>query len=207
MKAVCLLSGGIDSPVAAYLMSQRGVEVILLHMEMADCDDSLRQKCVRMADQLRKATGRELPLYSAPHGIAQNIIKERKDTLYTCVLCKHVMQLAAKELCRKLGASAIIMGDSLGQVASQTLMNIKTTAWGLDFPVIRPLIGYDKLEIIDIAERIGTYGISTSPSAGCAIVPPRVVTESDLKKAQEYYEEIDAVKLAERIATEAVRLS
>ena len=206
MKVVCLLSGGIDSPVAAYLMAKVGAEVILLHMDNRPyADDGLMNRAVRLTEQLRKVTGQEMPLYVAPHGVSQKAISEKIDSLYQCVMCKHVMQLTAKELCKKLGASAIVMGDSLGQVASQTLLNIRSEVIGVDFPILRPLIGYDKLEIIEIAEKIGTFELSNLPAKGCTIVPKKVVTESQLNRTQEYYEMTDIVGLAAQCAENAVR--
>jgi thiamine biosynthesis protein ThiI len=98
------------------------------------------------------------------------------------------------------------MGDSLGQVASQTLMNIRSEVTGVGIPIIRPLIGYDKLEIIEIAKRIGTYEISNMEARECTIVPKKVVTESDVKKSQELYEAIDSLALAEKAAEDAVRV-
>ena len=185
-----------------------GAEVILLHMDNRPyADERLMDRCVKLAEQLRKATGQEMPLYTAPHGASQTVISEKSDRLYQCVLCKHVMQLTAKALCQKLSAAAIVMGDSLGQVASQTLLNIRAEADGIRFPVLRPLIGYDKLEIIEIAQKIGTYELSNLPAVGCTIVPKKVVTESDMEKAQSYYEATDITGLAEKCAENAVRLS
>ena len=207
MKVLCLLSGGIDSPVAAYLMSKVGAEVILLHMDLSPyADERLLGKVKKQTEALRQATGKDIPLYASPHGIAQQVIVDKADSLYSCILCKHVMQLTAKNLCQKLGASAIVMGDSLGQVASQTLMNIRSEVNGVGIPIIRPLIGYDKLEIIEIAKKIGTYEISNMEARECTIVPKKVVTESDIKKSQELYEAIDSLTLAEKSAEATVRV-
>ena len=207
MKVLCLLSGGIDSPVAAYLMSKVGAEVVLLHMDLSPyADERLLEKVKKQTEALRLATGKDIPLYAAPHGMSQQVIVDKADGLYRCILCKHVMQLTAKNLCQKLGASAIVMGDSLGQVASQTLMNIRSEVTGVGIPIIRPLIGYDKLEIIEIAKKIGTYEISNMEARECTIVPKKVVTESDVKKSQELYEAIDSLALAEKAAEDAVRV-
>ncbi|MBQ1463035.1 MAG: tRNA 4-thiouridine(8) synthase ThiI [Candidatus Methanomethylophilus sp.] len=207
MKVLCLLSGGIDSPVAAYLMSKVGAEVVLLHMDLSPyADERLLGKVKKQTEALRLATGKDIPLYAAPHGMSQQVIVDKADSLYRCILCKHVMQLTAKNLCQKLGASAIVMGDSLGQVASQTLMNIRSEVTGVGIPIIRPLIGYDKLEIIEIAKKIGTYEISNMEARECTIVPKKVVTESDVKKSQELYEAIDSLALAEKAAEDAVRV-
>lgn len=200
------MSSGIDSPVAAYIMAKAGAEVILLHMDNRPfADDGPVNNARKIAEQLRKVTGQEMPLYLANHGETQGIIKTQIDSLYQCVMCKHAMQLTAKNLCQKLGAKVIIMGDSLGQVASQTLLNIKSEVAGVDFTILRPLIGYDKLEIIDIAKEIGTYDLSNLPAVGCTVVPKKVVTEADMKKTQAYYEKTNIVELARICAENAVR--
>ena len=172
MKAVCLMSGGIDSPVAAYVMSKVGADIILLHMDNRPyADDRPIERAKMLAARIREETGKDIPLYVAPHGASQKAIADNADSLYQCVLCKHAMQLTAKKLCQKLGASAIVMGDSLGQVASQTLLNIRSEVKGVDFTILRPLIGYDKQEIIEIAQKIGTFEISNMPATGCTALP------------------------------------
>ena len=166
------MSNGIDSPVASYLMSQRGADVILLHMDNRPFTDDRSMDIVKdIAAQLRKVTGKEFPLYVAPHGDNQQTIHDKCDYHYQCVMCKRVMQRTARELAKKLGADGIIMGDSLGQVASQTLRNIRAEQTSLQFPIIRPLIGLDKEDIIETAKRIGTYEISIRKTSGCAAVP------------------------------------
>ena len=204
MKVICLISGGIDSPVASYIMARAGAEIILLHMDNRPyADDRPIDKAKKLAKQLRKVTGQAVPLYIAPHGASQQKMAEKIDSLYTCVMCKHAMMLTARMLAEKLGAKAIVMGDSLGQVASQTLLNMRSVNHGLNFPVLRPLIGYDKLEIIEIAEKIGTFEISNLPASGCTILPKKVVTEADLKLAQQYYEDTDVEGLARTCAENA----
>jgi len=113
------------------------------------------------------------------------------------------MQRTARELAKNLGASGIIMGDSLGQVASQTLKNIRSENIGLDFPVIRPLIGMDKLEIEAIAKEIGTYEISIRPTNGCLIVPERPITEAEPQKVIAMSEKIDVDCLGKNSADSA----
>ena len=184
MKTVVLMSGGIDSPVAAYIMSKVS-DVLLLHMDNRPySDDRSIAKVTEQAEQLRKASGKEMPLYIAEHGKSQTSIKEVCGP-YQCVMCKRVMMTVASEFARKMGASGVVMGDSLGQVASQTLKNIKAETTGLNFPVLRPLIGYDKLEIESIGKEIGTYDISIMKEQGCAVVPIRPVTEAEPKKVAE----------------------
>lgn len=187
MKLVSLISGGIDSPVASYLMSQVGADVTLLHMDLGEFGDPrIAEKTVRLAEQLESYTGKEFPVYSADHGTNERIIRQNADLNYTCVLCKRTMHRVAKRFAQEIGAKGIIMGDSLGQVASQTLMNIRAEQKDLDFPVVRPLIGLDKTEIIEIARRIGTYDISIMKSGGCKAVPIKPVTEAKPEKVAEF---------------------
>ncbi len=207
MKLVALMSNGIDSPVASYIMSQAGADVILLHMDNRPYTDDRSLDNVRaLAARLREVTGKEFPLYSAAHGVNQKAIAEGCDSNYQCVMCKAVMQRTARELAKRLGASGIIMGDSMGQVASQTLKNIRAENQGLDFPVCRPLIGLDKAEIIRIARKIGTFEISSRPTDGCLALPPRVVVDADPEKTRGFSEAIDVDALARKAAETAVLL-
>lgn len=204
MKLIALLSGGIDSPVAAYRMCQAGAEVVLLHMDNTPYSDEVQRKDVmEIARILREATGQELPLWFAPHGDSQTAIHDKCDYNYQCVMCKRVMQRTARELGKKLGCSGIVMGDSLGQVASQTLRNIRSENIGLDFPVARPLIGYDKIEIEAIAKEIGTYDVSIRPGHGCSIVPVRPITEAKPEKVVSMSETVDIDALARASADAA----
>ena len=204
MKLVSLMSNGIDSPVASYRMSLMGADVILLHMDNRPyTDDRSVENVKAIAERLREVTGKEFPLYMAPHGDNQREISENCDRSYQCVMCKRVMQHTARELAKILGADAIVMGDSLGQVASQTLRNIVSENIGLDFPVIRPLIGMDKLEIEAIAKEIGTYDISIRPTDGCTIVPVGPITNADPEKVARFGEKIDVDAIARRSAEAA----
>jgi thiamine biosynthesis protein ThiI len=186
-------------------MSCRGADVILLHMDNRPYTDDRSIEIVKdLADRLREETGKEFPLYVTDHGINQTKIKEGCNEHYQCVMCKRVMQRTAREFAKKIGASGIIMGDSLGQVASQTLKNIRSENIGLDFPVIRPLIGMDKLEIIDIAKEIGTFDISIKETNGCLIVPTRPITEANPEKVVGMSDKIDLDTLAHNCAENAV---
>lgn len=194
MKLVALLSGGIDSPVAAYKMAMAGAEVVLLHMDNSPYSDDRSRENVRdLAKRLSEVTGTEMPLYFAPHGPTQEAIHEACDRNYQCVMCKRAMQRTAKEFAKNIGAVGVIMGDSLGQVASQTLKNLVAETHDLDFPLIRPLIGLDKLEIVDIAKEIGTFDISIRPATDCTIVPRKAVTEADPAKIEAYPVDIEGL--------------
>lgn len=196
MKLVSLLSGGIDSPVATYLMSKIGAEVILLHMDNGTSGDQKSiDKLKDLAQILRDISGQEMPLYFAPHDASMNTVVDKCNDNYKCVMCKRIMQRVAREFGKKMNCDGIIMGDSLGQVASQTLKNIKSENIGLNFPVARPLIGYDKLEIEAIGKEIGTYEISIRQTPGCAFVPLKPITEADPELVQKFDSFIDLDKV------------
>ncbi|NLT37868.1 MAG: tRNA 4-thiouridine(8) synthase ThiI [Methanomassiliicoccus sp.] len=207
VKVVCLLSGGIDSPVAAYSMGRSGADLVLLHMDNRPyCDDTDLGKVMDLSAQLERTLGRRVELYTAPHGPSQLQIYERCQRNLQCVLCKRTMLKVARNVARRIGADAVVTGESLGQVASQTLHNLVSEQAGLGFPVLRPLIGLDKLEIESIARRIGTYEISIRRSNPCNLVPyrPATITTPDLMRAQE--ERLDLESVARRAAEEAVPL-
>ena len=208
MKLVALLSGGIDSPVAAYIMDKAGAEITLLHMDNRPFADDISIEKVRsLAEQLRSITGSPLPLYSAPHGMSQETISKTCDRNYQCVLCKRAMLSTAQEIAGRLGCKGIVTGDSLGQVASQTLKNLRFAGHGLSIPVVRPLIGYDKLEIEAIAKKIGTYELSIIQSEGCTIVPSKPITEADLKRIEKFDGSSNLEELAMYAADNVRRLS
>lgn len=192
MKAVCLISGGIDSPVAAHMMASRGVELALLHMDNRPySDDSSIDKVLDVWEQLQRSTGREMRLLIAPHGRNQELTANACRKGYQCVICKRTMLRTAKGAALRLGADAIVTGESLGQVASQTLQNLRAESHGLDFPVLRPLIGLDKLEIEAVAKRIETYDISVRSPSVCRIVPKRPMTMVRIDRLKEEEAKLD----------------
>ncbi len=205
MKDVSLLSGGIASTVASYLISRAGADVVLLHMDNGPyCDDRAKENVIAIAEQLEKYTGKRFPLYFAPHGPSQTAIHDACDRNYQCVMCKRAMHRTAGEFAKIVGADMIVMGDSLGQVASQTLKNIRAENTGMSIPIVRPLIGLDKTEIMEVAREIGTFDISISPSVGCTIVPHKVTTAADPVRIESYRERIDIDSLAKESAEKAV---
>ena len=190
------MSGGFDSPVASYIMAKRGADVILLHMDNGRYGGKEElEKVKKLSKALEKAAGKEFPLYVLDHEVNQTLIKERCEHPYQCVMCKRTMQHVAKAFALKHGCSGIIMGDSLGQVASQTLRNIRAEGTELDFPIVRPLIGMDKVEIMDIARQIGTYDISMVQTGGCGVVPQKPITEARVDKVLELQSKLDFEKM------------
>lgn len=191
MRAVALLSGGIDSPVAAYLMARNGVELVALHMDGAPYFEA-DARVIKLVARLRELTGQAVPLFVAPHGVANlSEIERTRVPNIRCVLCKRFMMRTAEALAKREGCEAIVMGDSLGQVASQTLKNIRVEQQAVSIPIIRPLIGMDKDQIIRVARDIGTYEISILGAGPCGMVPAKPSTEARLRRILEAEAEMD----------------
>jgi tRNA uracil 4-sulfurtransferase len=195
MKLLCLLSGGIDSPVAAYLMGRNGADIALLHMDNRPySDNSAIEKVQQLTCVVEKRLGRAIELYVAPHGYNQLMIHQHTKQNMQCVLCKRTMLKVARNVARTIGAEAVVTGESLGQVASQTLHNLGAEEWDLGFPVLRPLIGIDKIEIEAMAKELGTYEISIQKGRACTIVPsrPAIMATPELVREQEKRLDIEA---------------
>lgn len=172
-KLVALFSGGIDSPVATFLMMKRGVLPVLLHFQVSEAEAA---KVARLRDRLEEfSAGRRIKLIVIPRReLFQGKLPELYNTPYepyVCVLCKYLMHRRAAQAVREEGACGIITGDNLAQVASQTLKNLMAQRQGSDCPVYSPLIAYEKIETMALARRIGTYDISITVVEGCT--PPR----------------------------------
>jgi len=177
VKLVSLISGGIDSPVATYLMIQRGVEIVALHMDNRPfTDDKNLNKAMDLVRHLRDLTGSPIKTYVVPHGPNHIAFARNCQRHLHCLFCRRMMYRIAARVVEKEGADGILTGESLGQVASQTLQNIMVENQATKVPIIRPLISFDKVEIIDIARKIGTYEISTLPGLCCTIVPKKPST-------------------------------
>lgn len=189
-KVVSLLSSGIDSPVATYLMMKRGCEVIALHF---DGEPFTQPKAVenveKIVEQLQEyASGVPIKIKIIKYGDYLQKCKDDAPEKLTCVLCKSGMYKLAEKLANDMGALAIVDGSSVGQVASQTLSNILATRYGVEIPILSPLIGMDKLEIEKIAEEIGTFEISKIDDGGCSAVPRYPETKADISRVKDAQE-------------------
>ncbi|MCE8422878.1 MAG: tRNA 4-thiouridine(8) synthase ThiI [Candidatus Methanoperedens sp.] len=172
-KMIALVSGGIDSPVAAWMMMKRGCEIVPLYLNNEPfSDDTTRERAMKCIEVLQKwSPQRKLTIYEAPHG--ENLLSflNNCDNRLNCVMCRRMMYRIAGEVMKMEGAHGIITGSSLGQVASQTSQNMLAEMYGIEYPMYHPLIGLDKLEITDIARKIGTFEQSTKPATCCMAVP------------------------------------
>jgi thiamine biosynthesis protein ThiI len=180
-RAVALISGGIDSPVAAYQMMKRGLKVTFLHFHSFPITSKASLEKVR--DIVGVLAGYQGPsdLYTIPLGDIQKRIWTRTPAELRMVLYRRMMLRLAERIAKRVGAKALITGESLGQVASQTLENLGTIEKVATLPLFRPLIGEDKEEIIQKAQRIGTYDISVLPHDDCCslFVPKHPETRAD----------------------------
>ena len=192
-KVISLVSSGIDSPVATYLMMKRGCQVIALYCDNQPYTSPEALKNYEdLIDQLNLyASGAPIKKRVVKYGDYLSTCKSDAPDKMTCFLCKSGMYKIAGMLAKKMHAEAVIDGSSLGQVASQTLPNILATREDLDVPVLSPLIGLDKVEITRIAEKIGTYEISKRDDGGCKAVPKYPETKADLEFVKEIKEAIN----------------
>ena len=142
-----------------------------------------------------------------PHGGTLQSYKTRCDNKFTCVFCKRMMLRYAEAIAKKEDADAIVMGDSLGQVASQTLQNIRVVEQAVSIPIFRPLIGFDKEDTIRIARKIGTFDLSIAPADGCSAVPIKPSTQARLEQILTEEQKINVDELVQRVILHATSVN
>ncbi len=186
-KAMLLLSGGIDSPVAGFLMAKRGLKIDAIHFHSYPyTSEQARQKVIDLAKIVKKYTG-NITLHIIPFTHIQEEIHKNCDDEYMVTLVRRFMMDIAERVAKENDCSAIITGENLAQVASQTVEGITSTnKMAKDLPVFRPLISFDKVEISQIAEKIGTYETSILPYEDCCSVflPKKPVTHPKLDRVE-----------------------
>ena len=199
MKLVSLISSGIDSPVATFLLSKKAEEMILIHGDIRPfTDDREIDNFTRLAKHLKKIIPCTLKIYVVPHGNSLDLFKQNCNNRFTCVFCERMLLRYAEKFAGMEIADAIVMADSLGQVASQTLQNIRVIDKAVNMPILRPLIGFDKEEVVKIAKEIGTYDLSILPSDGCNAVPKKPATKAKIETILDEENKIDINKLVEK---------
>ncbi len=198
-KGLLLLSGGIDSPVAGYLAMKRGVSVDALHFwSYPITGERSKEKVVRLAGILREYNPR-LRLRIAHFTAIQTAIMEKCPERFRVTIMRRMMMRVASRLALETGAMAVLTGESLGQVASQTLESLAAIEEAASVPVIRPLICFNKVETIDLARHIGTYDLSVLPYEDCCtvFVPRHPVTRPSLDEVLEAESSLDIEPLVE----------
>ncbi|MCW4036116.1 MAG: tRNA 4-thiouridine(8) synthase ThiI [Candidatus Bathyarchaeota archaeon] len=196
-RLVSLFSGGIDSPVATWLVMKRGAEVLPLFMDQRP---HVGESYVGRVEKACGAIAEHVPsegfgLHFAPMGEVMGRIMESPEPRLRCVLCKRSMYRIASAFAMGNDARGIVTGESLGQVASQTLDNLYVLDGATDIPVLRPNIGLDKVEIEDIARRIGTYEVTARKVEGCTVVPDKPTTKARMEQVLQLEEELGLVDL------------
>jgi len=200
-KMVALISGGIDSPVAAWLMMKRGCDIIPLYLNNDPfSDETTRQRAMSCIDVLQKwSPHKKFAIYEAPHGENLLAFLSNCNNRLNCVLCRRMMYRIAGKVLEMEDAHGIITGSSLGQVASQTSENMLAEMYGMEYPIYHPLIGLDKLEITNMARNIGTLGPSTRPATCCMAVPEYPSTASRPEEVVEAEKLIDVPSLVDNM--------
>ena len=199
-RAMLLLSGGIDSPVAGHMMAKRGLELEAVHFfSYPYTSQEAKQKTLHLAELLAEYCG-PVRVHVVPFTKVQDQIRRNcQEDLFT-VLMRRFMMRIAEQVARQRGCGALITGESLGQVASQTMEAIGVTNAVCQLPVLRPAIGMDKEEIVAIARRIGTFETSILPYEDCCTVftPRHPQTKPKLDKVLEEEAKLDVAALVEQ---------
>ena len=198
-KALLLLSGGIDSPVAGYMIAKRGVQIDAVHFESFPyTSERAREKVFELAREVSQYAGSfNVHVVSLTH-IQEELVKNCEEDYFTLILRRYMMAIADK-IAKRLNCGGLITGESLGQVASQTMQAIGVTDPMTTLPVFRPCIGLDKEEIVQIARKIGTFETSIQPYEDCCTVftPKHPKTKPELAKVEEQQRRLDFDALVE----------
>lgn len=207
-KAMLLISGGIDSPVAGYMIAKRGVMLDAVHFySYPYTSERARDKVVELTKLVSHYAG-VINLYLVPFTDIQLTIYEKCPSTETTVLMRRLMMKIAERIAKDKGALALITGESIGQVASQTIESLCVTDDAVSMPVFRPLIGFDKEEIIEKAQKIGTFETSILPYEDCCtvFVPKHPVTKPKVDKLRESEALVDFEPMIETAIANTERL-
>lgn len=198
-KAISLLSGGIDSPVASYYAMRRGIEVIFVHFSSYPFT---KKKSIEKTEEIVQTLGKfqsNLKLYLVPFSDIQQEILTNCEAPFRVILYRRFMLKIAERIAKQENAKALVTGESVGQVASQTLENMGAVQEVSSLPVLRPLVGKHKEEIMEEAREIGTYEISILPAEDCCqrFIPEHPETRAELKEVEEEEEKLDVERMLE----------
>jgi len=199
-KVVCLLSGGIDSPVACWLVMRRGCTMFPVYFDNAPLTGE--KTTAKALDQAKKlfewSIGYPQRVYIVPHGKNLETFMQNAPRKLTCLLCKRMMYRVAECVAEKENAEGIVTGEAIGEQASQTLTNLRAlNEAARNYPVHRPLLGFDKTETEALAKKIGTYEISIRKAKGCTAAPNQPATEAKLETVKKAEEKLDLEKMVE----------
>ncbi|MDE6302099.1 MAG: tRNA 4-thiouridine(8) synthase ThiI [Clostridia bacterium] len=199
-KGMLLLSGGIDSPVAGYMMAKRGMKQVAVHFASPPyTSERATAKVLELRDIISPYTA-EMPVYVVPFTEIQLEIHEKCPSEFMITIMRRFMMRVATILAKKENCGALITGESLGQVASQTVESMTSTESCAGLPIFRPLIAFDKEETMALANKIGTYETSIQPYEDCCTIflPKNPAIHPNLKKVEEAERKLDIDALVER---------
>jgi len=206
-KVVCLLSGGIDSPVAAYRLLRRGCQVLYVHFHSFPHTTAESLEKVRRILKVLTGYQLEAKLFLIPFAEVQREIVAYAPPPLRVVLYRRFMMRIAEMIALREKAAALVTGDNLGQVASQTLENLRTVSAAVKLPIFRPLIGDDKEDIMNAARKIGTYAISILPDQDCCtmFVPKHPETKATIEQAERAESALDLARLISKAVSDGTR--
>ncbi|MDI3311442.1 MAG: tRNA uracil 4-sulfurtransferase ThiI [Thermoanaerobacterium sp.] len=207
-KAVVLLSGGIDSPVAAWMMMKRGVEIEAVYFHSPPyTQERAKDKVIDLCKKLSEY-GQDIYLHVVNFTDFQLAIYDKCPAKLTTIIMRRMMMRVAENIAVKYGAKALITGESLGQVASQTIESLYCTNAVTHMPVFRPLIGMDKSEIVEISKKIGTYDISIRPYEDCCtiFVPKHPIIKPDLDEVVQGEKELDYEQFISSLEIDEIKI-
>ena len=203
-KAMVLLSGGIDSPVASYMMMKRGVHIECIHYASPPYTSQNAQDKVLELARLISGYQGEIKVHVVPFTNLQLAIYQHADESYAITIMRRMMMRIAARLAEKQHALAIATGESIGQVASQTLESMHTINAVTNMPIIRPLVCMDKVEIVDLSKKIGTYDTSILPYEDCCTIftPKNPVTKPKIEKCEMFEKKWDFEEMIQKCIDE-----
>ncbi len=198
MKALLLLSGGFDSPVAGYLMKEQGIDISAVHFSSQPLtDDSAEEKSRLLAKMIGAEKFLIVPFGHHLGTIAKNCLHR-----YYYILIRRLMWRVAEKIAKKEGCTYLITGENLGQVGSQTVENMFLTDKAVTLPILRPVLSYDKQEIINLAKKIGTHDASLGPELCCLLGPKNPATKGRIKIVNEEEKKLDILGIVKKAVEE-----
>lgn len=206
-KGILLLSGGIDSPVAGWYMMKRGILIeTLSFLSPPFTSEKSKNKILELSNILSKYVPDTLKTWIVPFTPVQQYIKTNAPDKYSLIIQRRSMMRIANKLAKKIKAKAIITGENVGQVASQTLENLHTIESASNLTVLRPLIGFEKIDIVEKAKEIGSYEISIQPYLDSCVVfaPKNPATKSSIKEIEEIESKLTELSNLEEKAFENI---
>ncbi len=199
-KVLVMLSGGIDSPVAAWKMIKRGAKAVYIHFYSYPYTDKASLEKVIELTRVLAESNYQSTIYLIPFSELQQVIVTKTPSPYRVLIYRRMMSRIAERVAAIEEAEAVVTGESLAQVASQTLPNLRSIEAVVDIPILRPLIGFDKVDIIEKAEQIGTYDVSILPHQDCCslFIPKHPATHATVGELDNVEKELDIEVLVEK---------